>query len=426
MLQAGLIIKLFFADFCHAQNLGKGSYGFIFGQDANRHTIVVAGMHTIMPESTESWKDLLEPSREFYGAELLDTAEVIHISDADKGAARCYLELLLHAFPFICSQHRGETMGGKFGKGAKMMYLNFAKATSQQEQDKALNVMPRRMRSEVLNMPRSAQCLLSHPGKMHGVSTSNVVESGNKAAKEIRCCPDPFYALVRFVEYSQEKFEEHKAAAFAARTTATPRVIQDLAIAEAQSNGFSRSVWVNERLKSGRVYTGDGAVNFHATINGGDHPVSCSCGVPEVNRKVCAHAIYIAKAAGLQLQSLVFPEDTVVRWKQQYAAAGVIPVPLLSSLIIPDTPRLKQPLAVPRLRGAPRKKRGKGRSDAVAEYAKKMRAEHVLEQRRADKRAQAAAPAPPGARAPIVLRKTAARTATHAQQGFANLPGDRA
>ena len=76
------------------------------------------------------------------------------------------------------------------------------------------------------------------------------------------------------------------------------------------------------------------------------------------------------------LQSLVFQEDTVARWRAQYAAAGEFVVPSVADLGEPRQKPLLRPTAIPRGRGAPLKKRKGGRRDAVLRYAKKFRREH--------------------------------------------------
>ena len=56
------------------------------------------------------------------------------------------------------------------------------------------------MRTYVDKVPDAMQYKLSHPGKLHGVITSNQAESTNNAVMELRSCLDEFYSLQRFVE----------------------------------------------------------------------------------------------------------------------------------------------------------------------------------------------------------------------------------
>jgi hypothetical protein len=114
--------------------------------------------------------------------------DVVHISDADKGAAACYAKNLEFAQAVICREHRGDTCGGKFGKGAKYLYENYANATTPAQQRRALSKMTLQMRAYVTKLPAAMQCKLSHPGKLHAVLTSNQAESENNAVQEVREC----------------------------------------------------------------------------------------------------------------------------------------------------------------------------------------------------------------------------------------------
>ena len=190
MLEAGLIVKVCVSDFAHAKLRAKGSFAFAVGYDANNHIIPFAGMHnTSCTESQEGWTDLLEPMLAYYG-ELLDNVGVVHIADADKGGAAAYEALLVHATPFVCREHRGETFAGKFGKGSKKIYENFANALTEGQLRAAKRAMSAAQREFVEKLPESAQCKLSHPGKLHGAVTSNQVMREHKGASAtIKCEP---------------------------------------------------------------------------------------------------------------------------------------------------------------------------------------------------------------------------------------------
>jgi hypothetical protein len=378
MLAAGKVVKVFFSDFCHAKKLAKGSFALLVAQDANHHIVPLAIMHTIMPEAGHTWDDLVGPALKYYG-KLLDDVDVVHISDGDKGAANCFDALLEWAQAFICSQHRGVTMTGKHGKGAKELYQFWASATSVAEQEKLKTQMPPKMVAEINKLPDRFQCVLANPGIMHSITTSNVVESGNKAINEIRECPDEFYALLRAIEYFQEKFYAHKEAAQMAKTTATPRVIAKIAAKLVIADTLKRPVnWIvrNVDCLKARVYH-DGPKFFEVCINGpGDF--SCTCGAPRVNHELCIHVVKVARAGDIEPQTLVYPEDTVKCWKEGYDAAGDFTLPVLSSIVVPKKARLERPLAVPNRRGAPTKDRRKGAVDFQQQqqkYKKMMKAQ---------------------------------------------------
>ena len=301
----------------------------------------------------------------------------MHISDADKGAAAAYADALEFAATFICSQHRSETCGGKFGKGCKQLYMNFADATNAVDLRRARRSMPPAMRDYLDKVPDTVQCKLSHPGKLHGINKSNQGESENNAVMEVRECIDEFYALQRFIEYSQEKHVQHAAAASAALTYATPNVIMRLAEMQADADKMARFVWVHQATGKARVYPKTGTAHFDVCITEGADP-TCTCGAPEVDRALCVHLALLRSKSrpARSLQSLVFAEDTVVRWRAQYAAAGEFKVPSVAGLGEPRSKPLLRPTAIPRGRGAPKKKRKGGRREAVLRYAKKFRREH--------------------------------------------------
>jgi hypothetical protein len=79
--------------------------------------------------------------------------------------------------------------------------------------------------------------------------------------------------------------------------------------------------------------------------------------------------------AGLVVHELEFEERSAARHKAQYAAGGAWPN-IAWSAIEPEDPPYLRTLALPNPRGAPRKKRHKGRKDFVAAAARKrMRSE---------------------------------------------------
>ena len=88
------------------------------------------------------------------------------------------------------------------------------------------------------------------------------------------------------------------------------------------------------------------------------------------------------------------------RWRALYAAVGAFNVPSVAELDTDDRPVLNKPTAIPRGRGAPKKKRKCGRRDAVKRYAKRMRREGGLAALAvAPTRASAVAPPPTRVRA---------------------------
>ena len=235
---------------------------------------------------------------------------------------------------------------------------------------------------------------------------------------EVRECKDVFYALQRFIEYSQEKHVEHAAKAMATMTRATPVVILYLAEIHANADALSRFAWVNEDTREARVYPRAGSAHYDVTLPAGGRP-TCTCGATKVDRKLCEHIALVVSHTrpALSLQSLIFPEDTVERWRAQYTAAGSFNVPSVAELETHDQTELHKPLAIPRGRGAPKKKRKCGRRDAVKLYAKRMRREGGL---------AAVAVAPAGARAARGARGTSRSAAPAGAPGVHARGGKRA
>ncbi|KAJ1450561.1 hypothetical protein M885DRAFT_500003 [Pelagophyceae sp. CCMP2097] len=90
----------------------------------------------------------------------------------------------------------------------------------------------------------------------------------------------------------------------------------------------SRLVWVNEFAGKGRVYSRL-MTGLYYDVNLGAAAVTCSCGVPRVNMKLCAHIAFGCSKFRRSLVECVFIDDTAVRFRQQYAAGGTWPVPPL-------------------------------------------------------------------------------------------------
>jgi hypothetical protein len=192
-----------------------------------------------------------------------------------------------------------------------------------------------------------------------------------------------------------------KAAAATTLSLATPNAILRLAELEADADSLVRFVWINEATLEARVYPGTGSAHYDVTLHVGRRP-TCTCGATEVDRFLCAHIALVASRTcpAVSLQSLIFPEDSVHRWRAQYNAAGAFNVPSVTDLETHDLPVLNKPTAIPRGRGAPKKKRKCGRRDAVKRYAKRMRREGGLAALAvAPTRARAEVPPPAGARA---------------------------
>jgi hypothetical protein len=63
MLEEGVLTKVIISDFAHAKKQAVGSYAFAVGLDANGHIVPFAAMHTILPESTDTWTELVKPMK---------------------------------------------------------------------------------------------------------------------------------------------------------------------------------------------------------------------------------------------------------------------------------------------------------------------------------------------------------------------------
>ena len=280
----------------------------------------------------------------------------------------------------ICREHRSTTFASKFGKGSKNLYVELADART----PAAFRALQRRLTPEMKafldKAPLEVQFKLFCTAQCYGKLTSNQVESENGALAEVRGCKDTAYGCVRFVEYSQEKFEAHKNAAGNQLTLATPRTIERLAVVEAEADHF-RLQWIDEEEGHARIFPGDGHAHHVARISG--DTISCTCCVPVKDQSICACLARLARSVRppIPLQTLIFEHNSSVRWREQYATAGEFAVPNtadVGSISESDPSALHKALAIPRGRGRPKKtKRGLERRDYVKAYAKKLRAERA-------------------------------------------------
>jgi hypothetical protein len=376
-------LRLYAADFCAARGTASGTYGVIVGHDANGQVVPVTVSHNLLNECRESWVDLLEPSVEYYGRELVDTDTTVWCSDGDKGAKAALEATMEHSRQHICREHRGETAAKRFRNNAKYLFTNFADSTTQAEQDAALRKIDEvpGMRAWVDQLPRLNQCRLQNAGLLHGRNTSNQVESQNWAMMEVRRCSDPFYGLQRIIERGEEMYIEHAALAAAPLTHVVPTVRVELEKLEQESRRkVMRVVWTNRGEGVARVYR-VGEASAYYTVCIGDGEVSCTCGVPFVDRKMCVDLVAVLKQHRTRgILECVFPEDTARRHKEQYNAGGKWNSPDLHEVASERTGML-MPLSGPMRRGAPKKKRPHGRRDALAKaYGKALRKEGTKKQ----------------------------------------------
>jgi len=374
MLEAGVLRKLFQADFCGAKGRGKGSFGVLMAGDAGSHHVFVGATHSIINESELAWDGLIKPAKEFLGS-LIDGADVGIVADADKGGAASIAKVCPQSKKLVCMVHRGETAAKGDTEGASLRYKACVLATTDEMQRRALGKLTPKGLAFVNKLPFGVQFMLQNPGIFYGKPTSKQVESANWALMEMRRCATPGAALKTFLEYGEEQYLKHSAEAVATRTHTTAAVILELAKLEADAPVLcSRLVWVNEFAGKGRVYSRL-KTGLYFDVNLGAAAVTCSCGVPRVNTKLCAHIAFGCGKFRRSLEECVFIDDTAVRFRQQYAAGGTWPVPHfdVDEEDLPEN-HLAMPLANPAPRGRPKTLRGKrGINAAVKEAAKRMR-----------------------------------------------------
>ena len=224
---------------------------------------------------------------------------------------------------------------------------------------------------------------LGQAGKLHGTTTPNQAESMNAAVPDVRGSGNIGWALRRILEWAQQKHVEHATAAAAAAARMTPHAIVEHAELTFKATKLTRLVWVDEKAGTARVFPTSGPECFDVNIGSGASAppaAACSCGIPNVNNKLCEHIALACvqrttSAGNTSLAKLAFVQDTSARWKEQYTVAGDFLVPSLSDL----QPTLEMPfqpaLNIPRNRGRPKTKRGRGRSDAILATRKRLRAE---------------------------------------------------
>jgi len=340
----------------------KGQYGVAAGLDAGSHIVPLAVSWAAGNESTETWLCLVEPVADYYG-EVVKSRVAVWVADADKGGAAALKQTFPESGILICSQHRSETAAGKFGKGSKALYLNWVNATTPSAQRVAYNKMTPPMKLWLNKVPPAAQTKLDNAGRLYGKTTSNTAESHNAQVLPMRSCGDPCAALRKAVVDAQAHYERCKAGAENATTYSTAAGIAHIAELESAASRQVLSVtWLpsapgEPRLSRARVNLATTtARHFDVHLP----QCTCTCGLPTVDRDLCVHLVAAALKAGLVVQELEFDERSAARHKAQYAAGGDWPN-IAWSAIEPEDPPYLRTLALPNPRGAPKKKRHKGR-----------------------------------------------------------------
>lgn len=97
----------------------EGQYGVVAADDAGSCIVPLGMSWSAMNDSTAAWLHLIEPVRAYYG-DAVESRVAAWVADGDKGGAAAFKQTFPSSGIVVCSQHRGETARGKFGKGAKV------------------------------------------------------------------------------------------------------------------------------------------------------------------------------------------------------------------------------------------------------------------------------------------------------------------
>ena len=152
------------------------------------------------------------------------------LTDGSKGAADA-MSTFDHAHHFLCSNHRHEN-AKKFGKDPAMLYNQCVQATSMLELQSLLSVCDGKLqgfiKKHALHMQFPIALLETHRISLHGVTTTNSVESVNNAALLSRQANSEYNLITGLVEMMHKHYYSHKDKCWATKSTLPPTVARKI------------------------------------------------------------------------------------------------------------------------------------------------------------------------------------------------------
>ena len=306
--------------------------------DANHHVCHLVIGYVAGNETAESWKIALDFAKQ--NLPSFDVAHQVLLTDGSKGAADA-MSTFDHAHHFLCSNHRHEN-AKKFGKDPAMLYNQCVQATSMLELQSLLSVCDGKLqgfiKKHALHMQFPIALLETHRISLHGVTTTNSVESVNNAALLSRQANSEFNLITGLVEMMHKHYYSHKEKCWSTKSTLPPTVARKInALGEAATKNRGHAPgWIkaigNHTYNMLARHTTTGYVTTNLATESLD---KMCCAAPRLKQFPCIHIVSAMLFEGADVASTcddvspphVHPSDTKAAWQRQYPESTKFELP---------------------------------------------------------------------------------------------------
>ena len=266
----------------------------LVANDANHHVCHLVIGYVAGNETAESWKIALDFAKQ--NLPSFDVAHQVLLTDGSKGAADA-MSTFDHAHHFLCSNHRHEN-AKKLRKDPAMLYNQCVQATSTLELQSLLSVCDGKLqgfiKKHALHMQFPIALLETHRISLHGVTTTNSVESVNNAALLSRQANSEFNLITGLVEMMHKHYYSHKEKCWATKSTLPPTVARKInALGEvATKNRGHAPGWIkgigNHTYNMLARHTTTGYVTTNLAAESLD---KMCCAAPRLKQFPCIHIV---------------------------------------------------------------------------------------------------------------------------------------
>ena len=314
------------ADFCFGHSVHQGVIGLELTLDADHKVVPRAFMWSAADESTKVWTLFLEHLTLAYPT--LNTDKVVLKVDGAKGAWTA-VHTVTKRHPFRDHKHRGDNAQVKFGVKGRQTYLKIAKCRDKDDRDALIAEQSQKFKDWTCSVPfeywsAAAQTMV------HGQYETSCVEGMNKVIKydiEVRGA-DPVTALLRWVQWDRDYFEQRKNNVMTANGVVTPRMKtilqrQSLALTQYTVGNVSadkrKATVTHLRPNKGKQYCSTFTTELLLSkdvISG--MMATCTC-KRHIHGILCDHvAAHIEAVGDNLLEDFVHVRDTMIYYRSQY------------------------------------------------------------------------------------------------------------
>lgn len=348
------LVPVFTADAAHCASVTKGTLFSLYGSDVSHRQVLLALMLVADNESESTWRLFLEFVKDHLD---LDREHFRMITDQDKGCRAAIAAILPQVKQFYCCMHRqgniykrADAISGKsFGSAIHSWTSGQLAAATSRYTAKG---------SEYISKVGDAEQYPFVRGGLYGLSTTQGVESMNRANMSVRMSPIGG-AFLRAVALDQSRHVNACSAQDAHKDSGAalvPRVKSLLEVVQAKASSRRLPVtFLDVERKKARVLSERNPLLWY-TVN--LHDKSCTCGKWQGTTFPCVHAACIFLQGEQNIQEYLARYDSSFWYALQYDNVTEYSIPctitLFESGVATD---LRLPLAIPPKSGRPRKRR---------------------------------------------------------------------